>query len=55
MYDNDVVDEESRVAATAVVAAGTTTWLPVDGDETAMVAAFLFCFVGTFCDRHINM
>jgi hypothetical protein len=30
MYDDDTTDEESRVAATAVVAAGTTAWLLID-------------------------
>jgi hypothetical protein len=34
MYGDDVADEESRVAATAVVAAGTMAWLLLDGDET---------------------
>jgi hypothetical protein len=31
MYVDDVAEEESHVAATAVVAAGTTVWLLVDG------------------------
>jgi hypothetical protein len=34
MYGDDATDEESRMAATAVVAVGTTTWLLVNGDET---------------------
>jgi hypothetical protein len=34
MYGDDAADEESRIAATAVVAVGTTAWLLVDGDET---------------------
>jgi hypothetical protein len=34
MYGDDAADEESHVAAMAVVAAGTTAWLLVDGDET---------------------
>jgi hypothetical protein len=34
MYGDDATDEESRVAATAVVAAGTTAWRLLDGDET---------------------
>jgi hypothetical protein len=34
MYIDDAADEQSRVAATAVVAVGTTAWLLVDGDET---------------------
>jgi hypothetical protein len=34
MYGDDAADEESRVAATAVVAIGTTVWFLVDGDET---------------------
>jgi hypothetical protein len=33
MYDDDVVDEESRVTAMAVVAAGMTAWLLIDGNE----------------------
>jgi hypothetical protein len=31
MYGDDAADEQSRVAATAVVAVGTTAWLLVDG------------------------
>jgi hypothetical protein len=34
MYVDDVVEEESRVAATAMLATGTTMWLVVDGDKT---------------------
>jgi hypothetical protein len=34
MYGDDAEDEESRIAATAMVAAGTTAWLLVDGNET---------------------
>jgi hypothetical protein len=34
MYDDDAEDKESRIAATAMVAAETTAWLLVDGDET---------------------
>jgi hypothetical protein len=34
IYDNNAADEESHIAATAMVAARTTAWLLVDGDET---------------------
>jgi hypothetical protein len=34
MYGDDAEDEESCVAAAAMVAGGTTVWLSVDGDET---------------------
>jgi hypothetical protein len=34
MYDGDTADEESRVAVMVVVAARTTAWLLIDGDET---------------------
>jgi hypothetical protein len=34
MYGDDAADEESRVAAMAVVAAGMTVWLLIDGGET---------------------
>jgi hypothetical protein len=34
MYGDDAANEESRIAVTAAVAAGTTAWLLVDGDET---------------------
>jgi hypothetical protein len=34
MYGDDAKYEESRVAATAMVATGTTVWLHIDGDET---------------------
>jgi hypothetical protein len=34
MYGDDAEDKEPRVAATAMVAAGTTAWLLVDSDET---------------------
>jgi hypothetical protein len=34
MYDDDAEDKELRIAATAMVATGTTAWLLVDGDET---------------------
>jgi hypothetical protein len=33
MYGADAADEESRVAATAMLAAGTTAWLLIDSDE----------------------
>jgi biotin carboxyl carrier protein len=33
MYGDDAADEELRVAATAMVATKTTTWLLLDGDE----------------------
>jgi hypothetical protein len=38
MYVDDAADEEPRVAATAVVATGTTAWLLVDDDETEVEA-----------------
>jgi hypothetical protein len=34
MYGDDAKYEESRVAATTMVATGTTVWLHIDGDET---------------------
>jgi hypothetical protein len=34
MYGKDAEDEELRIAATAMVAVGTATWLIVNSDET---------------------
>jgi hypothetical protein len=34
MYVDHTADEESRIPAMAVVAAGTTAWLLINGDET---------------------
>jgi hypothetical protein len=34
MYDDDAEDKESCVAAMAMVAVGTTTWLLIYGNET---------------------
>jgi hypothetical protein len=36
MYNDDAVDKESRIAVTAMVAAGTTAWLLLDTDKTVV-------------------